>query len=469
MEPIWPAAYAAEVVRPFLRNLSVSIVALEAWRRGFQVTLLDGGPRQVLIEDHNGRSVRFFNSRPEMSTIEGVRLARNKHETTSLLANKGFPTPATRLVNAHETTRADIVRIATEIGFPVVLKPSSGSKGTGVFTGITGDSELLSYYDHLINDIDVNQVVVESHEDGEMDLRVLVIGSHVVGIIHRVPANITGDGEHSVSELIDAKNIDRSCNPFLRSGLIKKDQEVSNYVSAAGHTMTSIPEKGEYLRLRGKSNGSAGGDTSEVSHLISEKICDDMVKVVQSFPGLYAAGVDILYTPERGSTPEKYTLIEVNATPQIALNMYPMHGPGKESPRVWIDTCFPGSGRSDVPGEEKLTFSLEEPLEAIRTGSANRVTLEPIPTNRLPERKRFTFDTNVQLREASRRRLLRQARTHGVSGSLTRNGDQMVLHVAGELATNVEDFVEKTSAALQTRAVPAGQWRSVVRTGFRFQ
>src|SRR5207245_6335559 len=50
-------------------------------------------------------------------------------------------------------------------------------------------------------------VVVESFVTGN-DYRVLVVGGHMVAVAQRVPAHVTGDGEHSVRQLIDMTNAD---------------------------------------------------------------------------------------------------------------------------------------------------------------------------------------------------------------------------------------------------------------------
>ena len=40
------------------------------------------------------------------------------------------------------------------------------------------------------------------------EYRFLVIDDKVVGILHRVPANVIGDGEKSIRELVEIKNQD---------------------------------------------------------------------------------------------------------------------------------------------------------------------------------------------------------------------------------------------------------------------
>lgn len=462
----WPPAHDSEIVAPFLNRLSISVIALEAWRRGLRVTLLGERGLRLFIEDGKGRSIRFVNSRPAMTTTKAVRLAGNKHKTNTLLAESGYKTPTSHLVDTTITDSARLIDIAEQIGYPVVLKPLTGSKGTGVFTDIRDSSQLTSYYQHLVHDLKANKVVIESHEDGEMDLRVLVIGPTVVGIIHRVPANITGDGIHTVSELIDTKNKQRAKNPFLRSGPIKKDQEVINYAAAAGHTLETIPEENEYIRLRGKSNGSAGGDSIEVSHLVSETLKQEIIGAVEAFPGLYAAGVDILYTPAIDPEPEQYTIIEINATPQIGLNMYPMAGEGKDAPKAWIDACFPESARSDIAGEETLTFSLKQPIEAVTSGTASEVVLAPIPPARLPHRRVTHYPLDNLPTARIQNKIKKQAWREGISGNLTIEQDEMVLRVAADNEAALDRFVDEVSSSLKMKPALSEPWQGIVRLGF---
>src|SRR5699024_3406993 len=96
-------------------------------------------------------------------------------------------------------------------------------------------------------------LVLEKHAAGE-DFRVLVFGGHYIAACQRVPANITGDGVSTVETLISDKNRERRRNPFLSKGLIRKDQEVSDYLARRGYDYTSIPQMGEYLRLRSAAN-----------------------------------------------------------------------------------------------------------------------------------------------------------------------------------------------------------------------
>ena len=50
-------------------------------------------------------------------------------------------------------------------------------------------------------------ILIEEFISGK-EFRFFVIGDEVVGILHRVPANVTGDGTKTVSELVELKNQD---------------------------------------------------------------------------------------------------------------------------------------------------------------------------------------------------------------------------------------------------------------------
>src|SRR5699024_2041610 len=124
---------------------------------------------------------------------------------------------------------------------------------------------------------------------------------------------------HTIDELIDRKNSARAQNPFLHSGPIRRDNEVLNYIRNAGHTRDTILNDGAYLRLRGKSNGSAGGDSIDITDELPEGIARLCVQAVQAIPGQFCGGVDVLY--DTAGPEESVHIIEVNATPQIGLNM----------------------------------------------------------------------------------------------------------------------------------------------------
>lgn len=467
MEHTWPQPFSADVVRPVYGTVSAYTLALEAWRRGLTVTAVNGGIQHFWVEDGSGNAIKFIGARPSMTTSRAVRIAGDKHQTNTLLHKAGLTAPKSRLINAREFTREQVATHVSGMDLPLVIKPLKGTKGRGVFTGITSVAEFMEYYSYLVDELDCRDVVIESQATGE-DVRVLVIGDQVAGAILRIPANIEGDGKHTIDELITRKNELRAQNPFLHSGPIKKDNEVLNYIQQSGFSLETVLNEGSYLRLRGKSNGSAGGDSIDITDDLPEEVKDHCVRAVHAIPGLFCAGVDILYDRGPDNVVGSYSIIELNATPQIGLNMYPMLGHGQDVPKIWVDVCFPGSQRSGIPGEESLTFSLEEPLQALRSGAASHVTIAAAPRQRLPYRRCYRLTSGTELNQGRKLRLIRQARRRGISGALTPSAtSEYSLFVAAEDSAILDRFVSWVVKEFRaTLSSEFEEWNEVVRLGF---
>ena len=52
-----------------------------------------------------------------------------------------------------------------------------------------------------------NSVIIEEYIEGK-EYRFLVVGDETVAILHRVPANVTGNGVHTIEQLANIKNQD---------------------------------------------------------------------------------------------------------------------------------------------------------------------------------------------------------------------------------------------------------------------
>lgn len=88
--------------------------------------------------------------------------------------------------------------------------------------------ELKSAYNHLATVENVRVVQMETYHEGDDD-GVLVVGDRVAAACRRVPANVVGDGVHTIQQLIDAKNRVRRTNPHLSNGLITVDDRAMAY------------------------------------------------------------------------------------------------------------------------------------------------------------------------------------------------------------------------------------------------
>lgn len=468
MAVFWPDHFSSRLMGRRLGSsgLSSFAIALEAWRRGLVVTFTTADLHLYTISD--GKKCIDFNfSRPDSLTPrkDYLRLDR-KSETNTLLGSHGIPSPRGKLLKAAERTKDQLRIVASEIGYPLVLKPNQGSMGRGVFSGLKNWEELHTAFQELTDMQKQESILIERHHTGD-DYRLLIIGDELISAVKRIPANITGDGKSTVEELISAKNDRRLRNPFLGSGLLKIDYEVHKCLTDQGLTVESVPENKRKISLRRVANASAGGDVQDVTDSIPTSIKEAAIAAVKVLPNIYIAGVDVLYD---AADEDDYVIIEINSRPQIGVNMYPSIGTGRDAPKAVLDSFFPDSSRPSEDAFRTIRFNSSAINDIFSEGLASKVTLPRLPLHAFPLRQRFLFEAvegEVHLRPYTSRIIKKMARTRGISGKImSRNDGSLELFVAGSTAADIKTFVAKVSEFCG-QTPKASTWDGIVTVGFQ--
>jgi gamma-F420-2:alpha-L-glutamate ligase len=146
--------------------------------------------------------IRYFELHgiPCVNSSTSVNVVQNKFYTSQILSNANIAVPTTMLVHFPITNNL----IATQIGFPCVIKVLVGSFGEGVYLCHSEDEykKLIEFLKNLDNDKKLLVQEFINDRPGE-DLRVFVVGNKVLGAMKRTAppndfrANITigGTGE----------------------------------------------------------------------------------------------------------------------------------------------------------------------------------------------------------------------------------------------------------------------------------
>src|SRR5688572_16602999 len=210
----------------------------EARRRAIPVRRLNS---RSLVQLGLGRNLRRIQATlTDHTSAIAVEVAQDKDDTKRVLEAIGLPVPH----GAVATTADEAVDLAHEIGFPVILKPLDLSHGRGISPRLTDEQAVRTawaraseYSDHLI---------VEQFAEGR-DHRVLVIGGKVVAVAERVPAHVTGDGTHSLRQLIDIANEDprRGVGHTKVLTVLACDAATIEFLAQSGLTLNSVPPSGD--------------------------------------------------------------------------------------------------------------------------------------------------------------------------------------------------------------------------------
>jgi cyanophycin synthetase len=276
----------------------------------------------------------------------GVDVASDKSLTNRLLDSAGLPVPRADVVRTED----EAVSVAKRLGFPCVVKPLDGNHGRGVHLDLRGEEQVRAAFPGALAQSRSGDVVVETYVAGS-DYRCLVIGGKVAAIAERVPASVTGDGEHTVRQLVDIANQDprRGIGHEKVLTRIKIDEAAEELVQAQGFELEAVPPEGTWIKLALTGNMSTGGtsiDRTMEAHPDNVEIAETAAQIV----GLDVAGIDFI-CPDI-TTPVRETggaIVEVNAAPGFRMHTHPTEGEPQYVARPVIDSLFPPGASSRIP------------------------------------------------------------------------------------------------------------------------
>lgn len=364
-------------------QLCAYLVALEGWRRGLKLKWYKDETEQFNLykieSSTHGKFFSlstdkkkhyFFRSRGDKVLNKTANVCQDKEKTKEILTNEGVPVPQGKVYRISEVE--DIIKYTDEIGFPLIIKPLKGSMGKGVHTNINNKNQLRGILDNLASEYNYSKYIIEKHYHGN-EYRVYVVGDNVVGATNRIPANVVGDGENSIMNLIKKKNKERKKNPYLASKPIKVDYEVTNLLKEIGYDINSIPKKDEKVYLREISNLSAGGEPIDATDELTAEVKQIAVNALKSLRSIPHAGVDIIVD---AISKKNGVVLEINATAEIGFHLFPLEGSARDIPAAIIDYYFPETINDQ---RSNFYFDYKSILEPLKTWSTDSVEVSASP------------------------------------------------------------------------------------------
>jgi cyanophycin synthetase len=281
----------------------------EAGALGIPVLPLPGGVFQLGW----GRRARLFKSSiTDTTPAVASAWARDKVATNALFRMAGLPVPAQRAVPSLDAA----LKAAQQMGYPVVIKPVNLDQGLGVEADLRNEAELRAAYGRSVRH--GSPLVLEQHVRGD-DYRVYTMDGELLGVAHRVPAQVLGDGVATVAQLVAAANVLRrqGAGHVTVYKPIELDAEALDLLAREGFEPGSVVPAGRALRLRRSANASRGGTSLDVTariHPDNAALCLQAAALLR----LDIAGLDLLIPDIARSWREVgAAFCEANAQPQM--------------------------------------------------------------------------------------------------------------------------------------------------------
>ena len=317
---------------------STACIVNAAEERGIpSIRLSEGNLVQL---GYGAKQRRIWTAETDQTSAIAETISRDKDLTKSLLRSAGVPTPEGRTVTSPD----DAWEAAQDIGLPVVVKPIDGNHGRGVFINLYTQQEVEAAYAVAIDE--GSEVLVERHIVGD-EHRLLVVGNKVVAAAKGETVWVTGDGKHTVHELIQIQiNSDprRGTAEECPLNPVRIDSAVELELARQQLTGDSIPTIDHKVLIQ--SNGNVAFDVTDLVH----PDVAHQVALAARVVGLEIAGVDLVAQDiSRPMAEQNAAIVEVNAGPGLLMHLKPASGKPQPVGKEIANHLFPPETDFRIP------------------------------------------------------------------------------------------------------------------------
>lgn len=337
--------YAAESIQNGYRfagyedlELSTQLLLKAAVKRGLRFRLVDRDENFVLLSDGDHQEYVKQATKTSLDSYSTVLIMENKVVTKEVLKRDGIRVPSGEAFRSLEEAMSSYERYR---GMPIVIKPKSTNFGLGItiFNREYSREDMKKAFEIAFTHD--RTVLLEEFMTGK-EYRFLVMGDEVVGVLHRVPANVVGDGVHTIEQLVHEKNKNPLRGKGYKTPLEKIQLGEAEEMFLKNHSLgwSDIPQLGEVIYLRENSNISTGGDSIDFTDDIPGSYKELAIQSAKA-AGATICGVDMMIDDiEVEATDTNYSIIEINFNPAIHIHCYPYIGKNRKANEKILDLLF---------------------------------------------------------------------------------------------------------------------------------
>ncbi|AIL32623.1 bifunctional glutamate--cysteine ligase GshA/glutathione synthetase GshB [Basilea psittacipulmonis] len=321
-------------------ELSTQALIFDAIQKGIATEILDEQDQFLCLKHRSHIEYVKNGNMTSRDQYIAPLIMENKVVTKKVLEKAGFRVPKSTQYLTLEQAIADFALYEHKA---IVIKPKSTNFGLGITIFRQGPQNFEDFVQAVkIAFKEDKEIMIEAFIPGT-EYRFFVLGNETLAILLRVPAHVIGDGEHTVSELIDEKNRhplrgDGSRTPLKK--IQKGDIEILQ-LKEQGLTLDSIPKKGEHVLLRANSNISTGGDSIDMTDQMDESYKKLAVGITQAM-GAAVCGVDMMITDyTQPASENNWGVIETNFNPMMMMHIFPYQGKSRRISLNVLQMLFP--------------------------------------------------------------------------------------------------------------------------------
>ena len=271
----------------------------------------------------SGKKSYFRYNTLDLNPVGASDIAKDKDYANLFMRRLGYPiVPDSKTffskewaqaIGASRRTINDAYIYASRLGFPVVVKPNSGSQGFGV--AIVHSKR--EFYRAMRAAFKLDRIVLVQRPAHGRDYRLVVLNDKIISAYERIPLNVIGDGKSSIQRLLQIKQ--RQFIAAKRGTRIKMDDpRIAEKLKRQGLTLYSVPSSRKQVFLLDNANLSSGGDAVDVTANVNPTFRKLAIRLANDM-NLRLCGVDLMVDGNINESPvaSKYWVLEINAAPGL--------------------------------------------------------------------------------------------------------------------------------------------------------
>ncbi len=309
-------------------ELSTQLLLREAVKRGVSFEILDRKENFVRFrKDENTQYVKQA-TKTSLDNYASILAMENKLVTKKILEEQKISVPKGLEYTSAEAAKSDF---PIHQGKPVVIKPNQTNFGLGI-TILKDNTDETMFKRAVDIAFEHDTTILAEEFIAGKEYRFFVIGDEVVGILHRVPANVTGDGIKTIRELVELKNQDPLRGKGYRTPLekIRTGEAEALFLKTQNKDFDTVPALGEVVYLRENSNISTGGDSIDFTDDIPDSYKQIAVRAAHALH-VVITGLDMIIPDVSAeATDDNYAIVELNFNPAIHIHCHPFRGKNRK-------------------------------------------------------------------------------------------------------------------------------------------
>lgn len=307
--------------------------------KGWRVRVPKLPSPHLFIDRGDGQEIHSFSVTPPTVSFAAAHLANDKFATYVVLADNAILQLDTMFFVPGDDLSEALSFMNTHGS--IVCKPIDGGHGNGITVNLRDEASLR---DAIVfasqNNRSQKAILLQEQFIAEdiIDIRIAIVDGKAIAAIERVPAYVTGDGTHTVEQLIATENLspDRGRPYHAKFASIDIDR-AGAYL---GKKLQDVPVAGSRYTVMGVANYGAGGELVDVTDDIPHWMLREAEEAA-SLLRLDIAGVDYMLDRRIDASMARdqvqAVITEVNKCPALAIHDEPTVGVNRQTIKAYIE------------------------------------------------------------------------------------------------------------------------------------